>query len=41
MLNTELNDCDILHRTKIRSQIMELWGLRVCDLGKEMRVIYN
>ena len=41
MLNTELNDRDIPHRTKVRSQIMELWNLRVRDLGKEMRVINN
>jgi hypothetical protein len=38
MLNTELNDRDIPHRTKIRSQTMELWELCVHDLGKEMRV---
>ncbi|KAF8492022.1 hypothetical protein F5888DRAFT_1569307, partial [Russula emetica] len=41
MLNTELNDRDIPHRTKIRSQIMELWGLHVHNLGKEMRVFLN
>jgi len=41
MLNNELNDRDIPHRTKIRSQIIELWNLHICNLGKEMRVSYN
>jgi len=40
MLNTELNDRDIPHRTKIRSEIMNLWGLHMCDLGKKMGVSY-
>ncbi len=40
MLNTELNDRDIPHRTKIRSEIMNLWGLHMRDLGKKMGVSY-
>ena len=39
MLNTELNDRDIPHWTKIHSQIMELWDSHIHDLGKEMRVL--
>lgn len=41
MLHPELRDQDIPHRTKIRSDIMELWDLHVRNLGKKMRVSHD